>query len=478
MGLKIYNSLSGRLEVFTPLNQGKVGIYVCGITPYSRCHIGHARTAMAFDMVVRYLNLSGYKVNYIRNITDVDDKIINSSNARNEPWEALANRYIAAMHKEYGQLGMQSPTNEKQSSMKEPRVSRHIGQIIALIQRLLDGDYAYTSAGNVFFKVRSYADYGRLSHRSLEDMQAGARVAVDPHKDDPLDFALWKAAEPGAPSWDAPWGAGRPGWHIECSAMSMHYLGESFDIHGGGGDLKFPHHENEIAQSEAVTGQPLARYWMHSGTVDMGTEKMSKSLGNVVCLDELLAHWHPETIRYFLLSSHYRSPMQFSPERLQEADSALRRLYQAARVAPGDRAPVVSRLTESPREGRSRYVRLFYSTMDSDFNTPQALKVLFELAHEVHREQQPERAVALAGMLRDLAQPFGLLQEEPEVFLRWIPAQNQITPEIIEEMIAARRDARERHDYAAADQIRDDLLASGIHLLDGQDGTHWQRGSG
>jgi len=366
--LQIYNSLSKKKETFTPIEPGKVRMYVCGMTVYDYCHIGHARVLVVFDMVARTLRARGFDVTYIRNVTDIDDKIIQRANENGESIDALTGRFIAAMHEDADALGVQRPD-------QEPRATRHIGEILTMIGQLIQNGYAYVAPNHdVYYRVRKFANYGQLSGKSLDDLQVGARVEADEAKDDPLDFVLWKAAKPGEPSWDSPWGPGRPGWHIECSAMSTCCLGNHFDIHGGGLDLQFPHHENEIAQSEGATGEKFVNLWMHNGFVRVNEEKMSKSLGNFFTIREVLKHYDPEVVRYFILASHYRSPLNYSDDSLEQAKAALARLYTALRDLPEAAVP-----PNSDAEQR------FFEAMDDDFNSPVAVSVLFDLAHDINK---------------------------------------------------------------------------------------------
>ncbi|HHH36042.1 MAG TPA: cysteine--tRNA ligase [Gammaproteobacteria bacterium] len=459
--LQIYNSLSRTKEVFRPIEAGRVRMYVCGMTVYDYCHVGHARVLVVFDMVVRYLRHLGYQVTYVRNITDIDDKIITRARERGEPVEALTERYILAMHEDAAALGVLPPDHE-------PRATASMADIIAMIRRLEEKGYAYRAAnGDVYYRVSRFPGYGRLSGKRLEDLRAGERVEVDAAKEDPLDFVLWKSAKPGEPSWDSPWGPGRPGWHIECSAMSTRCLGDHFDIHGGGMDLMFPHHENEIAQSEAATGHKFVNVWMHNGFVQIDEEKMSKSLGNFFTVREVLTRYRPEVVRYFILASHYRSPLNYSDANLDQARGALDRLYTALRGLPADAAA----------EQEEGWERRFQAAMDDDFNTPEALAVLFELAHEVNRarDSDPARAAALGVVLRRLGGILGLLGQDPEDYFKGDGASGGLTDAEVEELIARRTEARARRDWAEADRIRDSLEARGIVLEDGPGGTSWRR---
>ncbi len=475
--LHIYNSLTRQKELFVPIAPNRVRLYVCGITAYDYCHIGHARVMVVFDMVVRYLRFLGYEVTYVRNITDIDDKIIKRAAELNEPVEQLTDRFIRAMHEDAQALGVLPPTHE-------PRATHHIDDIIALIQRLLEKGAAYIGANrDVYYAVNQFVDYGRLANKRLDELRAGIRVEVDAFKRDPLDFVLWKAAKPDEPSWDSPWGKGRPGWHIECSAMSMCHLGEHFDIHGGGMDLKFPHHENEIAQSEAATGHPYVNYWMHNGFVQINDEKMSKSLGNFVTVRDVLTQHKPETLRFFILQSHYRGPLVYSESNLKQAETALRRLYLALRdvasviqpLEPIDKMPGL--ITEAEKR--------FQAAMDDDFNTPEAITVLFDLATELNKakaENNQRNAVELAAALQRWGESLGLLQSDPESFLRTqvtvrfpYGVEPNFTDTDIENLIAQRNQARQTKNWKAADRIRNQLSDMGIILEDRADGTRWRR---
>ncbi|MCK5001465.1 MAG: cysteine--tRNA ligase [Gammaproteobacteria bacterium] len=459
--LHIYNSLTRKKELFTPIEAGKVKMYVCGMTVYDLCHLGHARVLVVFDAVTRYMRNSGYEVNYIRNITDIDDKIIARANENGEDFSVLTTRFIQAMHEDAAELGVLPPNDE-------PKATASMDDIIRMIETLIDKGHAYAADnGDVYYDVSSFENYGQLSGKQLEDLRAGERVAVDPHKDDPLDFVLWKAAKPEEPSWDSPWGKGRPGWHIECSAMSTCCLGNHFDIHGGGQDLQFPHHENEIAQSEGATGEKFVNLWMHNGFVRINDEKMSKSLGNFFTVREILKLYQGEEIRYFVLASHYRSPLNYSDQLLDTARSSLTRLYNALR---GLDVPSVS-LIEDEAEVE------FNKAMDDDFNTSEAIAVLFDLAGQVNRlrEENPEKAVQKAGVLKKLANVLGLLESDPETYLHGGTADD-LDVEKIESLIQQRLDARANKDWAEADRIRDELNAMDIELEDKDGKTIWRRG--
>ncbi|MGX6641653.1 cysteine--tRNA ligase [Legionella pneumophila] len=452
--LHLYNSLTRKKEPFVSLKPGTIGMYVCGITVYDHCHLGHARSMVAFDVMVRYLRSQGFDVTYVRNITDIDDKIIARASERGVSIDELTAQYIDAMNNDTHALNILPPDHE-------PRATGHIETIIRLIQRLLEKGNAYVSEnGDVCYEVDTFPEYGKLSHKDIEGLVSGSRVEIVKEKRSPLDFVLWKKAKPGEPSWPSPWGEGRPGWHIECSAMAMHELGEQFDIHGGGLDLQFPHHENEIAQSEAATGKPFANYWLHVGMLQVNGEKMAKSIGNFYTIADVLKEHHPEVIRYFLLSSHYRSPLNYSEENLLNAKKALIRLYQAVKDVPPQ--------TEDSKLDEYWQVQ-FNQAMNDDFNTPVALSVLFQLAHEVNKSNSP----ALAHTLKNLAGILGFLQKDPESFLQSGLAEEEKLA--IEQLIAERLQARAERNWAKADQIRADLLSKGIELEDGATGTTWRR---
>jgi cysteinyl-tRNA synthetase len=468
--LHIHNSLTNRKEPFHPIETGKVRMYVCGMTVYDYCHLGHARVLIAFDVVVRYLRALGLEVTYVRNITDIDDKIIRRAHENGESIKQLTQRFIDAMREDAAALGNLAPDFE-------PRATEYMPQIIAMVQGLIDKDYAYIGDNNdVYYDVSRFQSYGKLSGKDPQELRAGARVEVAEAKDDPLDFVLWKAAKAGEPAWDSPWGKGRPGWHIECSAMSMERLGPHFDIHGGGMDLQFPHHENEIAQSEAYSGQPFVSCWMHNGFVRVDDEKMSKSLGNFFTVRDVLQRYKPEEVRYFIVASHYRSTVNYTDEQLDSARAALTRLYTALRDLPK---------VEPERAGE--YERCFNAAMDEDFNTPDALAVLFNLARNVNklRETDIGAAAAHAALLRKLGGILGLLQDNPEEFLKISAPASLVTEsatisataqvitldERIAELIARREQARREKNWAEADRIRDILKAEGIVLEDRADGT-------
>ncbi|BBU97052.1 cysteine--tRNA ligase [Providencia rettgeri] len=460
--LQIFNTLSRQKEEFKPIHAGKIGMYVCGITIYDLCHIGHGRTFVAFDAISRYLRYLGYDLNYVRNVTDIDDKIIKRAAENNESVEALTTRMLAEMHKDFDALNILRPDSE-------PRATRHIGEIIELTQSLIERGHAYVAAnGDVMFEVKTDPNYGLLSRQDLEQLQAGARVEVADVKRNPMDFVLWKMSKEGEPSWESPWGLGRPGWHIECSAMNSKTLGNNFDIHGGGSDLMFPHHENEIAQSTCAHDGPYVNYWMHSGMVMVDREKMSKSLNNFFTIRDVLEYYDAETVRYFLLSGHYRSQLNYTEENLKQARSALERMYTALRGTDKSAVPA----------GGDEFKARFIEAMNDDFNTPEAYSVLFDMVREVNRLKSEDMSAAngMAAQLRELASVLGLLEQDPEVFLKG-GAQTEDDAEVakIEALIQQRLDARKNKDWAQADAARDELTAMGIVLEDGASGTTWRR---
>jgi len=460
MALKIYNDLTRQKELFKPIEPGKVHMYVCGMTVYDYCHLGHARMIVVFDVVYRYLMASGYDVTYIRNITDIDDKIINRANELGEPFTELTRRYIDAMHADMDALQVLRPT-------AEPRATGHMAEILEMTSRLIENEHAYVASnGDVYYSVTSFPEYGKLSGKSIADLQAGARVAPGEQKRDPLDFALWKSAKPDEPAWDSPWGRGRPGWHIECSAMSTTALGDTFDIHGGGADLTFPHHENEIAQSEGATGHHFVNYWMHNGFVRVNDEKMSKSLGNFFTIREILEHFRAEEIRYFILTSQYRSQLNYDEEHLLNARSALNRFYTALRGLP-----------EAEPAGAGRWVDAFNAAMDDDFNTPEALAAMFELAREINRLRSGDESMAagMAAELKRLGGLLGVLQHDPEAWLRGEAAADGVSDEEVEQLVQQRLDAKAGKNWGEADRIRDQLKELGILLEDAAGSTSWRR---
>jgi len=456
MSLRIHNTLSRRVEAFEPIEPGHVRMYVCGITVYDLCHLGHARMMLVFDLVYRWLQAAGYRVTYVRNITDIDDKIIRRALERGLSIRALTDEMIAAMHQDLSALGLATPTHE-------PRATEYVPQMLSLIGRLEDKGLAYRADnGDVNYAVRKFPGYGKLSGKSLDELRAGERVAVQDGKLDPLDFVLWKAAkadEPEDAKWPGPYGTGRPGWHIECSAMSCTLLGEHFDIHGGGMDLQFPHHENEIAQSEGASGGPFANVWVHNGFLNVDNEKMSKSLGNFFTIRDVLKHYDGETLRFFMLRTHYRSPFNFSDANLDDARQALRRLYTAL---DGIEVPDV------PLDWAQPQAAAFRAAMNDDFNTPVAVAVLFDLAGQLNRQ----RDVATAALLKSLGGVLGILQQLPRAYLQGGAADDV---QRIEALIAQRAQAKQARDFAAADRIRDELAALGVVLKDGASGTTWVR---
>ncbi|MEH8025500.1 cysteine--tRNA ligase [Gallibacterium anatis] len=458
--LKIFNTLKREKEIFTPIHPNQVGMYVCGVTVYDLCHIGHGRTFVSFDVIARYLRYLGYHLIYVRNITDVDDKIIKRALENHETCEHLVDRMVAEMYKDFDALNIQRPDFE-------PRATHHIPEIIALVQRLIDNGHAYVAQnGDVMFDVDSFPEYGKLSRQDLSQLQAGARVEINDIKKNPMDFVLWKMSKENEPSWQSPWGAGRPGWHIECSAMNCKQLGEHFDIHGGGSDLMFPHHENEIAQSCCAHGGAYVNYWLHSGMIMVDKEKMSKSLGNFFTIRDVLQHYDAESVRYFLLTAHYRSQLNYSEENLKLAHSALERLYTALRGTDA----------KATAAGGEQFIEAFKAAMDDDFNTPGALSVLFDMARELNKlkaEQNPQTD-AFAARLRELAEVLGLLYQDPETFLQ--AGIDDDETKTIEALIAQRNQARANKDWAAADAARDKLTAMGVVIEDGANGTTWRKG--
>jgi cysteinyl-tRNA synthetase len=469
MSLQVFNTLSGKKETFAPLKAGEARIYVCGVTVYDSSHIGHARSLLTFDVAYRYLMFLGYRVDFVRNFTDVDDKIIQRARDERSTAENIAGRYIEEFRGDSRALGLLPPTHE-------PKATEHIDEIVALIRRLEEKGAAYRVDGDVYFSVTSFPGYGKLSRKNIDELEAGARVEVDERKKAPMDFALWKASKPGEPAWDTPWGKGRPGWHIECSAMSTKYLGQPFDIHGGGRDLIFPHHENEIAQSEAAYDLPLARVWMHNGFLNINHEKMSKSLGNILSVRDILARHEAAALRHYMLSSHYRSPMDFSEQGLDEAEKAIERIIET-----------IARFDETGAGKTSiaadpALLDDFRKEMDDDFNTPRALALIFDEVRALNRLMDEGRAAELAprvAALKQSAATLGLLQEAPAAFLarkkeRWLNAKKTISRKEIEEWIERRNQARGKKDWREADRIRDELFAKGIVLEDSSGGTIWK----
>jgi cysteinyl-tRNA synthetase len=454
--LKIYNTLAREKQDFVSITPGKVRMYVCGMTVYDYCHLGHARMMVVFDLVQRWLRTSGYHVTYVRNITDIDDKIIARARENNEPIDALTARFIRAMDEDAAALGIQKPDFE-------PRATEYVDSMLELINVLEGRELAYRAEnGDVNYAVRRFPGYGKLSGKSLEELRAGERIEVSVSKHDPLDFVLWKHAKEGEPHWESRWGKGRPGWHIECSAMSSRLLGPHFDIHGGGQDLQFPHHENEIAQSEGAYQTKFVNYWMHNGFVRIDNEKMSKSLGNFFTVREVLARFDAEVMRFFIARAHYRSPLNYSDQHLEDARQGLTRLYTALKGF--DVAPQAVSWDDA-------YAARFRHAMDDDFNTPEAVAVLFELANELNKSRKPEQA----QLLKSLAAVLGLLEREPNAFLQALPAQGGLEPQRIDELIAARAAARKAKNFAEADRIRKELSDAGIALEDTAQGTVWRR---
>ena len=450
--IKIYNSLTREKQLFTPIDAGKIRMYVCGMTVYDYCHLGHARVMVVFDMISRWFRASDYEVTYVRNITDVDDKIIKRAHENGETIDVLTQRFIDAMDEDSAHLGIIRPD-------AEPRATQHIQGMLDMIATLIEKGHAYQAEnGDVFYKVRSFNDYGKLSGKSLDDLRAGERVEVDTFKQDPMDFVLWKSVKPNEPNWDSPWGKGRPGWHIECSVMSAHHLGAHFDIHGGGQDLQFPHHENEIAQSEAAHSCQMANYWMHNGFVRVDDEKMSKSLGNFFTIREVLSRYDAEVLRFFILRAHYRSPLNYSDKHLDDAKTALTRLYTALRGVETNTTPVDWTQPQAAR---------FKAAMDDDMNTPEAMAVLFELANEVNKDKSSEAA----SLLKQLGAIIGLLQADPDAFF-----QGSNDGELdVDALIIARIEAKKVKNFAEADRIRKALAEAGIVLEDTPQGTTWRR---
>jgi len=461
--LKVHNSLTKQKELFTPIEAGKVKLYVCGMTVYDFCHVGHARVMVVFDVVTRYLRASGYDVTYIRNITDIDDKIIARANENGEDIQTLTERFIKEMHQDADALGVLRPD-------QEPKATESIAEILTMIETLIERGYAYASDnGDVYYDVSKFDEYGKLSGRNIDELRAGERVAVNEAKDDPLDFVLWKAAKPEEPAWDSPWGRGRPGWHIECSAMSANCLGEHFDIHGGGQDLQFPHHENEIAQSEGAHGCQSVNYWMHNGFVRIDDEKMSKSLGNFFTVREVLEQYPAEVIRYFILTSHYRSPLNYSDDQLDQAKSALTRFYTTLRD--------VEAQADVKWQDDEIYGARFQQAMDDDFNTALALSVMADIRQALNKAQEADdgtQASYLAGLLVSFGDVLGLFQQDANAFLAGDADDDESAK--IEALIEARNTARAEKDWAKADQVRDELTAMGIVLEDAAGQTSWRRG--
>jgi cysteinyl-tRNA synthetase len=486
MSLRIYNTMTGKKEDFIPLHEKRVGLYACGVTVYDLCHIGHARSAIVFDTICRYLRYRGDEVTYVRNFTDIDDKIIKRANEEGVDYKTIAEKYIGEFNIDMGGLNLEKPS-------VEPRATDHIPEMIQLISTLMEKGVAYRSGGDVFFSVSKFKDYGKLSKRNIEEMQAGARVEIDEKKENPLDFALWKASKPGEPFWKSPWGDGRPGWHIECSVMSQKYLGETLDLHGGGKDLVFPHHENEIAQSEAATGKPFVRYWVHNGFVNVNKEKMSKSLGNFLTIKEILKDWHPEVIRLFFLSSHYRSPVDYSADSLSEVKMGLDRFYTTLKAIQDESlkpaVPGKGRTDlKEHRQSIETFQAKFEEAMDDDFNTAQAIGYFYDLQRQLNslldlskgrptEEMMPLLKQGFDHFIR-LGKVFGLFQEDPEKYLfrqkREGIKRLGLSEEEILNSIEERNTARKEKDWKKADEIRDNLLSKGIVLEDAASRTLWK----
>ncbi len=477
MGIRVYNTLKKKKEAFVPTKEGEVGIYVCGPTVYDSCHIGHARSVVVFDVIVRYFRAKNHKVTYIRNFTDVDDKIIRRANELGVDTKVLAEKYIAEFYRDMDALNVERAD-------QEPRVTDHIDEIVKIIEKLVANNYAYEIDGDVYFDVEKCKTYGKLSGRNLDDMVAGIRIKVNEKKKNPFDFALWKSAKPGEPFWDSPWGNGRPGWHIECSAMSDKFLGETFDIHGGGKDLIFPHHENEIAQSESANGKPFAKYWLHNGFVNINNEKMSKSLGNFLVIKDILDRYHPETVRLFLLSNHYRSPIDFSDQNMIESEKALDKLYAAIQRSEvyikGD--------TSDEKPGDGPFWEDFSKAMDDDFNTARGIATLFGAVKKINRiidhvdegilpDDQSELAATVNDM-KKIGAVLGILAESPHHYFSKKKAsatrEKEIDPVRIEELVAERTAARKAKNWAKADEIRDLLEKMNVLVEDKKDGTVWK----
>ena len=474
MSLRVFNTSTGQKEEFIPLREGRVGMYVCGVTVYDYCHVGHARAAIVFDTVYRYLQHLGYEVNYVRNFTDIDDKIIKRANEENIGWQEVTEKYIRAFYEDMGQLNITPPTTE-------PKATDHIGGMLDMVSSLIEQGKAYEAEGDVYFSVRNFAEYGKLSGHRLDDLKAGARVEPGEHKRDPLDFALWKKSKPGEPSWDSPWGPGRPGWHIECSAMSRHFLGTQFDIHGGGKDLVFPHHENEIAQSQGCSGTPPVKYWLHNGFVNINEEKMSKSLGNFFTVREILKRYHPEVLRLFLLSHHYRGPIDFADSYLNDAEKTLDRFYEFFAAVQEIRGDL------NIEEGRSQpFIRKIEEAMNDDFNTAVTLAHMKEELRNLNKAMTDLNKQngdwsgfdQAAAALKYACRLLGFLYHEPKDYKARVLATKKETMGLdvsqIEALIEQRKAAREAKDWAKADECRDALTALGVVLEDTAQGTVWK----
>lgn len=464
MTLHLYNTLTRQKEAFKPIKPGKISMYVCGVTVYDYCHVGHARVLVTFDVVTRFLRSQGWDVTYVRNITDIDDKIIRRAQENGETYTDLTSRFIDYMHEDEARLGVLPPDIE-------PRATAYISEIIAMVSTLVEKQYAYAAPnGDVYYRVKHFAEYGKLSNKNPDELLAGARIEVDEVKEDPRDFALWKSAKPGEAAWESPWGLGRPGWHIECSAMSKDCCGVTFDIHGGGPDLPFPHHENEIAQSEAANGCKYVNYWMHAGAVRVDGEKMSKSLGNFFTIRDVLEKYHPEVVRFLLISSHYRSPINYAEDNLVEARTGLERFYGALRDYADVRAASLVDIDQSP------YYQAFVASMNDDFNTRVALAGMYDLVRDLNNaKSDPELAHQLAAQLKALGNILGILQDNPAQFLQ-SAGGDAISAEAVEHLVAERIEAKRNKNYARADEIRKSLLEQGVVLEDSRDGsTQWRR---
>jgi len=485
MTIRTHNTLTGKKEILQPIEPGHVKLYVCGITSYDYCHIGHARSSLAFDMIVKYLKYRDYKVTFVRNFTDIDDKIIARANEQNTSSEELANRFIQEFHTDMDKLGIDRPDIE-------PKATEHIGEMITMIGELINKGKAYESGGDVYYIVDSFPEYGKLSKRNIDDMRAGARISVNEQKKHPMDFVLWKASKPGEPKWESPWGPGRPGWHIECSAMSKKYLGDTFDIHGGGQDLIFPHHENEIAQSEGVNCKPFAKSWIHHGFVTIRDEKMSKSLGNFLTIRDILDNYHPEILRFLIFSTHYRNPLDFSEAAMQDATTGLMRLYECVALVDKIDESNTSKDAETvfTQKDLTKLESLedrFQQAMDNDFNTAQAQGVFFDTIKTINkvrtklsdspRSTDVDKLKDTIATLKRLAAIMGLLKEDANTFLatkkQEMLSNCDIDAETIEALIVERKQCRVDKNWSRSDEIRDELLAQNIELKDGADGTTW-----
>jgi len=481
MSLQLYNTLSRKKEEFKPLNAPKVGMYVCGVTVYDYCHLGHARALINFDVLYRYLQFKKYDVNFVRNYTDVDDKIINRANEQKVPWNEVSEKFIAAFNEDMDALGNRKPT-------MEPKATENIAEMIKVIEGLMAKGIAYRAGNDIFYSVRKKADYGKLSGKKIDELESGARIEVHEEKNDPLDFCLWKSSKPGEPTWDSPWGPGRPGWHIECSAMSMRFLGETFDIHGGGRDLSFPHHENEIAQSEGYSGKDFARYWVHNGFVNINAEKMSKSLGNFLTIRQMLEKYPAEVLRAFVLAAHYRSPLDYTDQNLQSSRQSLERWYSTLKRAFDSVTPSPL-MGEGQGEGVEQVLKQkissiaedFESSMDDDLNTAKVFAIIFDLARDLnkqldeHQSLSSELVLALQKQVQSIHHVLGVFGQDPDVFLNQLKemslSQSAMTAERIEELLTIRREARKSKNFAEADRVRKELADAGVEIKDNPDGT-------